>query len=415
MAPTLVGVHRATDCPRCGFPVCIGAPADKAPLSRHYAAACCPNCGQGDLGLENAPNLEGDRLLVDKNVFDWRSPRRWEAVVFRGPTRLFVKRAVGLLGEHVQLHDGDVMVNGTLARKTLAECRALRVPVFDQSHAPPDGWSVRLVAEPAGSSDQQPRVDGPELHFPVERADSFRWLVYRNWLLDERREDVIRDGFTYNGARDDGRLTAVHDFIVTCEIQVLRGTGEVALGLTDGRDTVTATLPVGEWGDGARLESGVRQVAPGVRLKPGRTHALELAFVDRRALLALDGREVMTPLDLPRSEDRPGVSRPLRIGARGVVATVRNLRLYRDVHYTNAGRHGVREQCTLGPGEYFMLGDNSGNSEDSRFWPTPGIPANRLLGKPLFIYRPSQRRRTDWLGRPMDGPAVDWSRLGWVR
>src|SRR5207249_1927913 len=52
MALTLLGAHRAADCPRCGFPVRVGAPPDGAPSIRYYAEACCPNCGQGDLGLE---------------------------------------------------------------------------------------------------------------------------------------------------------------------------------------------------------------------------------------------------------------------------------------------------------------------------------------------------------------------------
>src|SRR5947209_3461615 len=52
MAPTLIGVHRAGLCPRCGFPVSVGAPSEGASVTRHYAAASCPNCGQSDLGLE---------------------------------------------------------------------------------------------------------------------------------------------------------------------------------------------------------------------------------------------------------------------------------------------------------------------------------------------------------------------------
>src|SRR5262245_29402340 len=44
MAPTLRGVHRAVDCPRCGGRVVVEAAAE-----RHYAGAACPNCGWADL------------------------------------------------------------------------------------------------------------------------------------------------------------------------------------------------------------------------------------------------------------------------------------------------------------------------------------------------------------------------------
>jgi signal peptidase I len=43
----------------------------------------------------------------------------------------------------------------------------------------------------------------------------------------------------------------------------------------------------------------------------------------------------------------------------------------------------------LGPGQYFVLGDNSPESYDSRFW--GAVPADRLLGKALWRYLPLER------------------------
>ena len=56
---------------------------------------------------------------------------------------------------------------------------------------------------------------------------------------------------------------------------------------------------------------------------------------------------------------------------------------------------------TLANDEFFVLGDNSPNSEDSRWWNKPGIgnngrnyrpgivPRDYLVGKALFVYWPS--------------------------
>ena len=44
---------------------------------------------------------------------------------------------------------------------------------------------------------------------------------------------------------------------------------------------------------------------------------------------------------------------------------------------------GDSPEYALGPNEYFVLGDNSGVSEDSRYWEPPAIPANQILGKPV--------------------------------
>lgn len=53
-----------------------------------------------------------------------------------------------------------------------------------------------------------------------------------------------------------------------------------------------------------------------------------------------------------------------------------------------------RENMYCGPfiipeGEYFMMGDNRGNSQDSRYWGT--LPQNRFIGRAVFIFWPLNR------------------------
>lgn len=392
MAPTLVGIHRSCICPQCGQRVAVGG-GDL----RHFASARCPNCDTS-LGLEEAPDAPGDRLLVDRQAYEWRAPRRWEPVVFRasGGDRPFVKRVVGMPGERVRISDGDVLVNGEPARKSLKLCRTLQIPVFDATHVRPGCWPARWQADPADVASRTPWLDGGDLVFPAEAAKSFRWLVYSAGV-------PLRDGWTYNAATaEEGN--PVHDFIVTCEIAVQRGTGEVAVSLSDGADEVVAILPVGDIGNVRLTVGGASRAARGVRLKPGKRARVEMAFVDRRASLAVDGDEVLPPIDLPAVPERPAVMRPLKVGAWGVAATVTRLRLGRDVHYVAAGTNGVVNECTLAANEYYVLGDNSAHSEDSRYWPAPGVPVAALVGKPLFLHHPGR------------GPAgFDWSRVGPVR
>lgn len=56
--------------------------------------------------------------------------------------------------------------------------------------------------------------------------------------------------------------------------------------------------------------------------------------------------------------------------------------------------HKCRDNMYCGPfiipdGEYFMMGDNRGNSQDSRFWGT--LPRDRFIGRAIFVFWPINR------------------------
>jgi len=89
-----------------------------------------------------------------------------------------------------------------------------------------------------------------------------------------------------------------------------------------------------------------------------------------------------------------------------------HLGLERDVYYKNSYRNessgwGTTENpIYLREGEYFVLGDNSPASQDSRLWHKPGeyldyrdmdyqvgtVPADQLIGRAFFVYWPSGYR-----------------------
>ena len=64
--------------------------------------------------------------------------------------------------------------------------------------------------------------------------------------------------------------------------------------------------------------------------------------------------------------------------------------VFNQIYYYNRGDFGVEGQKILVPKDsYFVLGDNSASSKDSRFWGF--VPKDNLLGKALVIYWPPQR------------------------
>jgi len=437
MAPTLIGNHREGPCPRCGFPVRVGIPT-AGERAGFYADVPCPNCGK-HVNLTEARDINGDRLLVDKNVYQLRRPRRWEVAVFHCPAdagKPYVKRTVGLPGEEISIVDGDVFANGELLRKSLREVRETRIPVFNLSYTPsPGGWGMRWLVYPPEADRRLPREGGRE---PAPADDSVLAngtlildaaagpqqevrVEYRHWNLDENREEPVRSANSYDGgARRESNIYPVHDFYFRCEVEVVEAQPEssFACRLFDGQDAVAAEVSVGKKADGsvrlAHEKLGVLSSAGKVALEPGHTYTVEFAFVDRRATFAIDGKTVTAPSDLPLEKKRGEVRRPLQLGARGCKLVLKNVTLDRDVHYTQAGRNGTRAPAKLGPTEYFMLGDNSGNSQDSREWPDPGIPESDFIGKPFLIHQPLRVGGMNVGGRDRAYQTLDWSRLRWL-
>ncbi len=223
MAPTLLGFHKELTCPNCKYPFVVGMDEQG-----RTGRPICPNCGQDGLGRVEAVECNGDRLLVQKFLFDFRRPRRWEVAVFHSPSepdQAYVKRVVGLPGESVQIVDGDLFINGQIARKSLAEQRAMRILVFDNDYVPADSdrfprWRFRgdrfRRAVPSGW-----KAEGTQfVHEPTRTSeDREDWLEYLHWDPDRSRHGPIRDFCPYNGGDVRGD-NVVRDLIIEADIAV---------------------------------------------------------------------------------------------------------------------------------------------------------------------------------------------------
>jgi signal peptidase I len=88
--------------------------------------------------------IPGDRLLVDKRIYRRSKPQRGSVVAFRypprDPTRIYLKRIVGLPGDRAEIRSGRLYING----REVIEPYVKGVPFGDYGPetVPPDAYFV---------------------------------------------------------------------------------------------------------------------------------------------------------------------------------------------------------------------------------------------------------------------------------
>jgi hypothetical protein len=193
-----------------------------------------------------------------------------------------------------------------------------------------------------------------------------------------------------NGKRDAG-LNPVGDLRVAGKVRAPAGTTLVAFELQEGPRRYHFVLPGPAAAAGAaprirwREESAERnEDADAVagapwHLPAGRWVEVGVQNLDDELALDVGGKVILT-LEVPAAVDQTALA---WIRGSGEGADLRRLQVYRDIYYTS----GTVVEQFIPPGHYFMLGDNTQDSSDSRewnlyrlSWPGPGSDGQVVRG-----------------------------------
>lgn len=329
--------------------------------------------GEGDAGQDR----QEDRIVVDKWAYVLGGPERGDVMVFRYPldrSRNFIKRVAGLGGEWMRIAEGDVWVRRDPGDpwRPATKRRRVREQLYTQSYPPAPGAGG--LERPTGTWwETEEGLDGWRLE-SLDRAEAARF-EYEGGARSRLRYVPTLHAQGSQSARD-----------LRVRVRVLpKGPGTLTLSWApEGGWRTDLALVIAEEA-GAPSEVVFRQGSEPavheplrVRLRPGRPTALEWEVVDGQVHVHVDGVEqAVVPFDraVGGSEGRQALS----ITAEGAPLTLEGLRIDHDLHYSLGG--GDRHRPELGSPQglrvpddsYFMLGDNTFSSSDSRAWEAGGV------------------------------------------
>jgi len=388
-----------------------------------------------DQVFESSNYSGGHKILVNKFAFQLGKPERFDVGVFGfDQWKNYIKRLIGLPGEHIVLFDGDVYVDGDIVRKSIthpdvqdALWRQISDSTVIEYGLTKDNpaWS-----EPAqGRNELWQRLPDGRWSVNVPPGNNPAVLVYSRKTRGKngRERETLDDYLAYNLLGPAGQLVGrerVGDVKLAFDVQPARAGGWIGAEIRDGDFTFQLRLPLGKateerpatierlrsLPDGARpvpvrpshpdadrAEKPLRVTDATFALPVSRIAHVEFENVDDTVTARVDGTTILqlqytSCPDPATTWQRPASDLPryLWILAGDAQADVGAIRIWRDTYYRSRGLGDTANHArgtTLGPDQYWFLGDNSPSSSDGRYWGS--VPEKNLMGKALLVFWPA--------------------------
>jgi signal peptidase I len=390
---------------------------DSSPIE----TARCPACRSNNLmAADEMPVANGDRILVLKCIYQFVEPKRWDVIVFKNPTEPtvnYIKRLIGLPGEKVQIIDGDIYIDEKIARKPPKVQDELWMPIYDNDYQPvrpEDGYfNGHTWEQPFRNVGDSKWVvtdgDRPTIFSLESSAGQIHSMVY-----DTSMGNDFKTAYAYDDVDGYSDMPICSDLMVRFDCRTAGSQGRIGIALSKYDTAYKAWIDLAGEMVIAKTDKG-GQTSDLVRSGPvpvTESAPVKFANVDHQLIFQYGGKKLTYDLGLNTEDAGPikeDIEPRVEIFGSGQL-TLSHIAIFRDIHYTEAkfssrgdgGRATKDNPFILEKDQFFVLGDNSPNSEDGRWWDSLGVsnkglspyregtvPRDYLVGKALFVYWPS--------------------------
>jgi signal peptidase I len=440
MAPTLLGVHKDVKCPNCNWKF-------KSNHSINYVK--CSNCLY-KIRISDNGKRGGSRILVNKFSYDFGKPRRWDVAVFKYPfgdvtcmscgfssnqsmmcekcanspkkenfikskvngffkrsfginqyhkvvckscntvgaiiceqcgstnvhvvRKNYIKRLIGLPEEKLQVVNGDIYIDDKIARKPEKVQNSLWVPVFDSNYS-----AKQEIVENWEMNDKYWEISKEQLHLRIPDG-----IKQKSYITFKRN---FTDNSVYNSEITD---TVSADVMLAFNVIASGENGGISILLEENEKTYEVFISF----RGEKKESYVKIAGSIVAsnadafIESEKVCRVEFSNADNEIILKLNNSVVFShtyDTDLSLLDGYTKSSK-LKFGGINTDAIFKNILISRDIYYSETGEWGTYNPVEIGEKQYFFLGDNSRNSNDSRYWKF--VPESNMVGRAFMVFWP---------------------------
>jgi signal peptidase I len=464
MADTLKGAHYRLRCDQCAYrydhgysPQDHGRPENTTPSVNEAifpAIPRCPSCGYykvtavpsidpvtkrvkvdpktGRPGIaipsnQFMPVAKGDRIFVTKCIYQFIDPKRWDVIVFKNPLEPkinYIKRLIGLPGEAIEIVDGDIYVDGLIARKPDHLQNELWMPIYDNDYQP--------------IKPNIARFNGHKWSQPFENAQGGAWNLKAQGSTVFSLDSETTQTINYNtNIGNDFRATYAYDKSSDFPTMPICSDLMMRFDVDQGGDAIIGAS-LSKYGKQYRAYVSKDSLSIGVVQEDGTTKSLanktfdlpskgrfEFSNVDHVLTVEYAGSKLQFDLggNLQDVGDYRMKMPTASIFGQGKLQ-LQHVAIFRDIHYLGQEtrrssqdsrqyisrdifRAGAGDPLTLDEDQFFVLGDNSPASLDGRWWNGPGkgnggteyrtgvVPRDYLVGKAFCVYWPGGSKYSD--------------------